>query len=161
MFLVYDRETISENSMIEKTYREALIQSTAYRELRQVVTEALSAYSLSSPEWALLGLVYENHQLGQKDIAELLSVEPPLVTQMIAGLKQKDMIEIQVSVQDARKKSVSLSKDMICKIPDIDEAVRKATSKVLKGCTHEEVAVYFKVLHTILLNTKDSNDQCL
>ena len=141
--------------MIEKTYREALIQSTAYRELRQVVTEALSAYALSPSEWALLGLVYENHQLGQKDIAELLSVEPPLVTQMIASLKQKNMIDIQVSPEDARKRYISLQEDVICKIPVIDEDVRAATSRILKGCTHEEISAYFKVLNTIILNRKE------
>ncbi len=130
--------------------------SIAYRELRAVVARTLEQYNISPSEWGLLGVLYEYPLLEQKEIAAFLSVEPPLVTQMITILRKKQMIEITNSPDDKRKKIVSLTLTTRSQIPLIETSVNQAIQNILKGCTPEEVSVYFKVLERIIENASNN-----
>ena len=93
------------------TYTTSLYQVKAQRILRDKVTHALSDYELSSTEWTILGQIYEHKDgIRLSELAIMLGVEAPLITNLIERLVKKELVQKHAHPRDKRAKLLFLTK---------------------------------------------------
>lgn len=136
--------------MIGKTYQESIIQGKAYRLLRARVRDILMKYQVSPAEWSVMGLLLEKKELFQFEISEYLSVEPPLVTNMVNAMERKGLIVKKISTADARRKSIVLTPHARKKMPQIEKVLHSEMKEVFGDLGEEKIKVYFEVLEHII-----------
>jgi len=134
-------------------YSVGLLQGRAYRALNIHLNRALFEYDLSIPEWKLIGILCEHGPMRLAEIADRLSVEAPLVTNLIDNLEKKELIERKNDPNDRRAKIISPTKAVNKMIPLIDTKVKFAMSKLLAGSERIELMHYIKVLQLIVNNS--------
>jgi DNA-binding MarR family transcriptional regulator len=133
-------------------YSAGLLQGKAYRTLNYHLSRSLDGYGLAIPEWKLLALLTERGSLKLAQLAELLSVEPPLVTKLIDMLEKKKLVTRLNDKNDRRAKliqSTSRGKEII---PKIEVEVKDKMRQLLVGVSREELLSYIKVLQVIVDN---------
>ncbi|HSI20915.1 MAG TPA: MarR family transcriptional regulator [Verrucomicrobiae bacterium] len=139
--------------MFSPTHYLALVQSRAYRALRQKVSIALDSFNVSMGEWTLLGQLNETKGLRLSEVASTLGVEAPLVTNAVKALHAKGFVALEVDSRDTRAKLLTLTKQGEKMLRPIEEAVRAALQPLLKGVSAKENQIYFKVLQRIVQNS--------
>lgn len=140
--------------MIGKTYQESIIQGKAYRLLWARVRDTLLQYQVSPAEWSVMGLLLEKKELFQFEISEYLSVEPPLVTNMVNAMEKKELIVKTTSTMDARRKSIILTEDARKKVPKIEKELQAEMQEIFGELGEEKVRIYFQVLEHIIKKTE-------
>ncbi len=130
-----------------------LLQGTAYSRLHANLTNVLTPFNLSIPEWKLLGQLYDHGNIRLSGLSELLSYDPPMVTKLTKGLEKKRLLRREYDRTDERAKIIVLTPDAIKLLKKIDPMVKKKLAEVLRGITQEELKTYIKVLTTIVNNT--------
>ncbi len=136
------------------TYRVGLLQAKAYRILKQSTAELLKPHGLSTFEWAFVGLLADNDSMRPKDAAYELGVEAPFVTQMVAGLKKKGLVQEARDKEDTRAKAISLTArghDVVSKLEPI---VRAGIRPLLGSISARDLLGYLTVLETIATNAE-------
>ena len=102
------------------TYRIGLLQSRAYRIMKQRTTQHLSVFDISPFDWALLGLLFDSKKgMRCRTIAEEIGVEAPFVTSRTRILKHKGLIDEKGDKVDHRAKILRLTekgKNFVTKI---------------------------------------------
>lgn len=134
------------------TYDIGLIQARAYRVLKQTTAHALKSESLSTIEWAMLGVI-SHHVNGVRTttIADELRVKPPLVSRLIAKAEAGGWIVITQGV-DKRERLVCLSEKAKRKIPIIEARIRKNLRPLLLGVSPRDLIGYLKTVASISEN---------
>lgn len=136
----------------QRAYNLGLTQGRAYRTLSSHLTKALYPFDISIPEWKLLGQLYDYGDMKLAKLAELLSVEAPLVTALVDKLEKKKLVARTNDTKDRRAKVITATKKGSTLIEEIEPGVRNAMRMLLKGITPEELKTYLKVLHAIDTN---------
>lgn len=136
------------------TYGIGLLQAKAFRILKQQTNEALKKYNISSVDWALLGVLHE-HAAGLRlsEIASILGVEAPFVTQTMDSLLAQDLIDKTALGNDARVKMLQLTDKGKRLIPEIEAHTRKEMRHLLHGASPRDVLAYRKILKVIIDNS--------
>lgn len=134
-------------------YSVGLLQGRAYRVLNTHLNKALYEFDLSIPEWKLIGLLCEHGPMRLAEIAERLSVEAPLVTNLIDNLEKKSLVERKNDKSDRRAKIISPTKKGNSMIPVIDKKVKYVMAQLLSGAERVEMMNYMKVLQLIVNNS--------
>jgi len=129
------------------TYHIGLLQTKAYRVLKQRTNIALADEKIGSLEWAFLGVLYENRQ-GVKliDLADAIGVEPPFVTELGSKLLKRGFVIYEKDKKDARAKLVLLTKSGIDFVDRVEKGLRLESKKWLRGLSAREVLLYIKVI---------------
>lgn len=139
------------------TYRLGLLQARAYRILKKSSSDHLVAVDISTLDWALLGLLYDEpkgYRLNK--VAELLGVEAPFVTEMVKALKRKGYVEQITDAKDSRAKILKLSAKGKEFVPILDASLKKKLRFLLSGASPKDIYGYLKVLEIIIQNEKKS-----
>ena len=82
------------------TYKSTLLQVKAQRIIRTHIVKLLSTFDLSLSEWIILGNLHERGGVRLADIANLLSVEAPLVTSLVVKLQKRGYLEHKMCIRD-------------------------------------------------------------
>lgn len=139
------------------TYGIGLLQAKAFRILKQETNDALKKYNISSVDWALLGVLQEHKDgLRLSEIASILGVEAPFVTQTMDSLLTQGLIEKTSLSNDARVKILQLTHKGRQLVPEIEEHTRKEMRHLLHGATARDVLGYRKILKVIIDNSHSS-----
>lgn len=147
--------SIIKNPKLLTTYHTGLVQAHAFRILKKRTNDLLTPYDLSTVEWALLGMLYEQKAgIRSKEAAELLSVDQPFVTVLLSHLKKLGLVEVNIDTQDARVKIVSLTPAGKTLVPKLEKILREGMRPLLKNLSIKELITYFKVLNFIVENEK-------
>ncbi|HLL60876.1 MAG TPA: MarR family transcriptional regulator [Candidatus Nitrosocosmicus sp.] len=135
------------------TFRLGLLQNKAFRNLKQWTSRMLAPYSLSSSDWAILGLLFENKE-GMRilELAKEMGVEPPFVTVLIDSLEVKKLVICELDKKDKRAKTARLTKKGFELVPEIEKILKKGSQDLLKGVSKLELLAYFRVLQAIVRN---------
>lgn len=150
--------SIIKNPKLLTTYHTGLVQAQAFRVLKKRTNELLEPFGLSTVEWALLGLLYEQKQgIRSKEVADLLAVDQPFVTVLLANLKKQKLVEVVADPNDARVKIVSLGSNGKTLVPKVEKILRSGMRPLLHGLSAKEVISYFKVLNYIVQNSKSAH----
>ncbi|CAN5145274.1 hypothetical protein BH09PAT1_BH09PAT1_8890 [soil metagenome] len=148
-------DTLDLSSGQLNAYSTGLLQGTAYNRLMARLTSALTPFSLSVPEWKLLGQLYDNSEIRLSELAGLLSYDPPMVTKIVKSLEKKSLVKRTQDVKDERAKMLTINPKGISLIKEIEPEVKGALRDVLKGVSRDELMIYLKVLMLIVKNTDE------
>ncbi len=141
----------------QKSYRVGLLQTKAYRVLKQHTAQALEQYDISTVEWAFLGLLNDQREgLRMNIVAQELGVEAPFVTQMMHKLDKTKYLEYKQDPQDSRAKLIMLTDDGKQFVDSTEKHLRQALKPLLKDIGINGILTYLEVLQKIVDNSKKS-----
>lgn len=140
---------LRKNPLIMSTYEAGLIQAQGYRTLKVFLDGFLKKYDLRMQEWALMGIVHDNKDLSLRKISDILDVEAPLTTRMVAELVRKGLLERAADPEDARIKVVNTTAIGDKLVNEVEAELRTKMREFLKGISPRELATYLKVLKKI------------
>lgn len=94
-----------------ETHAMLRMHAKEYRTVKNALMPTLIKHSLTPLKWMLIGVLHEN-TLGCRaaHLAAELTVEPPLITHLVAALKKSNLVKIRPDPQDGRAKIIHLSK---------------------------------------------------
>jgi len=136
------------------TYNTGIVQAKAYRAMRISLTNALKKYNLSMSEWALLGTIYDRKFVKYSDLADLLEVKAPLITKIVDGLIDKELVNSVKDKDDKRSKLLTVTPKATKSIPEIEKNVKNNTKNLIPDISHSELLIYVKVLHSLAKNLR-------
>ncbi len=142
-------------NQILHAYSTGLLQGTAYSRLHLRLTRALSAFSISIPQWKLLGQLYEHGDMRLSHLALRLSYDSPMVTKLAKQLEKKALLNRKTDKQDERGKIVSITTKGKEFIIQAEPVVKKEMNTILQGVSKTELLIYLKVLDAIVRNTEE------
>lgn len=136
-------------------YQHNLYQLRAQRVLRDRTSTVLAQYQLTTTEWIILGQIFE-HKDGIRlaELATLLGVEAPLITNVVDGLVEKELVEKHAHPRDRRAKLIFLTKKGHELLPGVEALLQEEMRTLTKGVSEEEIAMYLKVLQLIIKNSR-------
>jgi DNA-binding MarR family transcriptional regulator len=135
-----------------KAYDSGLVQGKAYRILTTNITDVLLPYSISMPEWKLLGQLAEGGNMKLAKLAELLAVEAPLVTALVDSLEKKGLVKRTSDPQDKRAKLIEATPKAMKILEELEPKVKAKARLLLDGISQDDLVTYLKVLDTIVKN---------
>lgn len=138
-----------------KAYSSGLLQGKAYSRLHTAVTRTLLPFTISIPEWKLLGQLHEHGKVKLNELAELLSYDPPMITKLVKGLEKKKFVLRTEDPRDERAKIITITSEGNKLIETLEPEVKKTMAMLLRGVSREELRVYIKVLIAIVNNTQE------
>ena len=139
----------------EPTYRAGLLHAHSYRILRKHASDELEVVELTTLDWSLLGLLYEQHKgYRSSKLALLLGVEAPFITETVRKLKKKGYVKEALDAKDSRAKIVCLTAKGRGFVPIYDRILCQRLNRLLAGVTPKDFSGYMKVLEAILKNSK-------
>lgn len=136
------------------SYISGILQGKAYRTMQNHLSDTLAAFELTIPEWKVLGLIYDNGPLRVSDLAEILDVDPPLITKLVNNLEEKKLVERVGDVNDKRSARIKVTMKGEHRISRIEPEVRAMLGQLLQGLTVKDMDIYKKVLATIVAQGK-------
>lgn len=142
------------NPLALHAYSTGLLQGKAYNILHTTLSRALFPFSISIPEWKLLGQLHENENIKLSELAELLSYDPPMVTKLVKQLEKKSLVKRTYDTKDERAKIISITPQGNNVVMEAEAPVKKVMNDLLKGVSREELLHYLKVLVTIVNNAE-------
>lgn len=134
-------------------YAVGLLQGKAYARLNNSLSTFLSQFSLSIPEWKLLGQAYEHQNIHLSTLANFLDYDPPMVTKLVKILEKKKLLERRPSEHDERAKVIVINKAGEKLIETVDPQIKLLMRGLLSGITTEQLNNYIFVLQTIVKNS--------
>lgn len=138
-----------------KTYRIGLLQAKAYRILNKRIDSLLSHTAITSCQWAILGLAYDNNKqgVGHKEMARLMGITAPSLTEMLVSLEKQNYVEYSKDIRDARAKLVHITKKGEGYVEKMEKVLRRGMKPLLKDSSLPDLAGYISVLESIIENT--------
>lgn len=142
------------------TYIAGNVQAKAYRVLREQVYAVLSQYDLTPTYWSMLGIIIEARDgVRQAEIARLMHVKAPLITNMARQLESQGLIQSVQNQFDARAKLLAVTPEGKKFVKTVETALNKNLRQLLAGVTDKELRTYHKVLTTIIANNAEQPHQ--
>ncbi len=140
----------------QKTYQVGLLQTKAYRVLKQRTAELLKTSDISTVEWAMLGILYDNSQgIRLNILADELGVEAPFVTKMMRKLLKNNLINLIADPEDSRAKVVCLTKQGKSFVEKTELYISKKMKNTFKDISKGDLLRYVLVLQTIVDSTQE------
>lgn len=140
-------------NMTEASYTSGLLQVNSYRILQFHITKVVKNFDINVIQWFILGKIYESQEVTSAEIAELLKVEPPLITNLTDGLVEMKLIAKNPSKNDKRLKILTLTQRGRNHIGRVEKSLQIEIARLLDGLTTKELTTYNKVLRTIVTNS--------
>ena len=135
------------------TFRVGLLQTKAYRILKQHTSNVLNEFDISSVEWALLGILCDSEKgIRASNLAEELGVEASFITQTLQKLKGTGYIELRKDSNDLRAKILSLSDKGKRFVNTTEKHLKEETEPLLKDINLKDLISYLSVMQKIIDN---------
>jgi DNA-binding MarR family transcriptional regulator len=139
--------------MTHPTYILSTTQTKAYRLLRKHVHKVLLEYGIATMYWSMLGIILEAKDgIRQVEIANMLQVKAPLITNMSKDLQGRGLIKVVQNQFDARAKLLAMTPEGKRFVKNVELELHFELQKLLRGLTDTDMMTYHKVLTTIIAN---------
>lgn len=126
-----------------------------YRALKTYTGDKLSVHNISTIDWALLGLLYDNSDgIRSSHLAEELGVEAPFVTVLFGKLKKMNLVDSKVDKNDSRVKNIFLTPKGKLFMPKVEAELFQELKIFIEDIPKKDVVVYLSVLEQIINNSK-------
>ncbi len=143
--------TIARN---RKTYAVGLLQSRAYRALKQQTAILLKEDGLTPVEWSMIGIIGDRPaSICASDIALILGVKAPLVSRLIKRLHAGGWIDI-VKSGDKRQRFLVLTSHGNKMLDTIEKRLHVGMRPLLRGVKAKDLLGYLHTLEAIEGNTR-------
>lgn len=116
------------------------------------MASVLQGYGINPTQWFILGLIKQDKNIRAADIANMLRVEPPLITIMSSELRSKGWIDKNLNPKDKRSNTFVLTDSGQQMVKEVEMRLRKDLEILLEDVSPAEMAAYQKVLETIVKN---------
>ena len=83
--------------------------SRAALELRKVFTQHMEAFGLTTPQFSILMLVFDNGDVNQKQLGQALDISPPNMAVTLDRMAERGWIERVRSTRDRRAQQIHLT----------------------------------------------------
>ena len=141
--------------MNEETYNSysVLLDRTA-RRVKQYAQQKFKElkFNVTVDQWLVMKHLYENEDMKQNELAEILFKDNPTLTRIIDLLCEKDMTIRKEHPTDRRCFHVALTKQGRSKVEQMKPKIQKIRLKAWEGLSREDFKHFQKVLNTIYNN---------
>lgn len=123
-----------------------------YRAFARAISAELQPYEISSGQWSVLRVLWDDEGLSQVELAERMRVEKASLTGVLDAMEKRGLIVRSRNTRDRRKINIHLTnrarmlKDKL--LPFIGKITRKAT----RGMTAGEVDTLRRLLTQVIDN---------
>jgi DNA-binding MarR family transcriptional regulator len=130
-----------------------LLDRTA-RRVKQYAQQKFKALELdiTVDQWLVLKHLYENENMKQNELAEILFKDNPTLTRIIDLLCDKGLTVRKLHPSDRRSFNVELTKEGIKKVENIKPKIREIRLKAWEGLSGRDFTHFKKVLNRIYQN---------
>lgn len=137
------------------TYKAGLLQAKVYRALKTYTGEKIAKHDISTIDWALLGLLFDNVEgMRAKALADELGVEAPFVTVLISKLQKKNLVATKPDLKDSRAKNIHLTAKGKQFVPKVEAGLYQEMKVFIEGIPKSDMLSYISVLEQINENSK-------
>ncbi len=141
--------------MNEETYSaySFLLDRTA-RRVKQYAQQRFKelGFNITVDQWLVLKHLYENEEMKQNELADLVFKDNPTVTRIIDLLCDKGLTERKVHPSDRRSFVVKLTKEGKKKVEQLKPKVKDIRLKAWDGLTERDFNQFKKILNSIYQN---------
>ena len=136
-----------------KTYNVGLLQAQVYRTLKKQTNEILKDYTLTTFDWAVLGILYESKD-GENaiNLAQEIDVSQAFISKVLKKLEVAKYIEIKIE-EDARYKKIFLTNIGRRNLEKIEPILKQKMKVLLKDIALTDLYGYINTLKKIVANT--------
>jgi DNA-binding MarR family transcriptional regulator len=130
-----------------------LLDRTAKR-VKQYAQQQFKAlgFNLTVDQWIVLKQLHEHGEMKQHELAERLFKDHPTLTRIIDLLCDKNLTVRQIHPNDRRSFQVSLTKEGMKKVQQLNPKVQEIRLKAWDGLTERDFAQFKKILNSIYEN---------
>lgn len=132
--------------------------NTSARFIKRRMDKSLDSFNLTTPQWAILKLLYNKNELTQAQIAYELKADRATTGTIILNLYEKEYIHKVIDKNDRRSYIISLTQKAKDIIKQIELIVNNITNEALEGVSEEEVKVLYDTLKQIINNLANEED---
>jgi len=135
------------------TYKKAVLQSVAYKRLREVANRELKTFHINTTQWLILGILFDkpgDHKVS--NIARDLQVEVPLITTLAHPLMMSGFVEQHADRKDRRSKPLSITQEGIDLMNLIEDRLAGPLEKLETGLSEADIRHYLATLQALIDN---------
>ena len=137
------------------TYHSGVAQAAAFRTVNRSVADFLLSYGLTRMQWYVVGLTRDASPGGMRisDLARKLNTTVPYITNLLASLESRGIVQKVRHKGDSRIKLVSIVESYIPTIDQIEADLREYLREHLYGEQHisrDELSTYIHVLYKLI-----------
>lgn len=137
-----------------------LLQAKAYRVLKKQTADALAEYRVSTVEWALLGLLFqEDKGMRSSKLAKELGVEAPFITALFRKLEKRGFVDAISDENDSRARNIRLTDEGIDFVQSTEQKMKQRMRPLIEGISVNDLMSYVAVLEKILQNNHTKHEQ--
>ncbi|MES2985759.1 MAG: MarR family winged helix-turn-helix transcriptional regulator [Patescibacteria group bacterium] len=135
------------------TYRVGLLHAKVYRLLKVITGEKLLEHNISTIDWALLGILYDDEKgLRFSALSDELIVEPPFVTVLVRELTKKELVETKSDPLDSRAKNVFITAKGRKFVEKVEVELRVHMKFLAKGIPKTDLITHLSVIEKMIEN---------
>jgi len=136
-----------------------LLDRTA-RRVKQYAQQKFKEYrfNVTVDQWLVLKHLYENGQMKQNELAEVLFKDNPTVTRIIDLLCEKNLTVRNAHPADRRCFLVGLTKQGKAKVEQMKPRIKDIRLKAWEGLSKSEFQHFQNILNTIYDNLSDKEN---
>jgi DNA-binding MarR family transcriptional regulator len=108
--------------------------------------------NITVDQWLLLKHLYENDNMKQNELAELLFKDNPTLTRIIDLLCEKGLTTRKLHPTDRRSFHVELTREGRKKVEYMKPKIKRIRLKAWEGLSKEDFTLFKRVLNTIYQN---------
>ncbi len=123
-----------------------------YLRQSRAIDETLKTHGLARSQWQVLSHVRRTGSLTQRELQELLQVEPATLTGIIDGLAAKGWLERSECAEDKRKRVVRLTAEGERRWADIPDVVDLVEARMVEGVSERDLRVVERVVERMTKN---------
>jgi DNA-binding MarR family transcriptional regulator len=118
----------------------------------QAMDTALKPYGIGRSQWYLLFHLQTGEKLSQRKLQDMLQVESATLTNLVASLVKKELIQQQVDPSNKRNKVIALTAAGEALKQSIPDPIEEARTKALRGIDEKDIVAAREVLKVAVRN---------
>lgn len=137
------------------TYEVGLQLARAHRVLKDHTDTVLTPYSITSVDWAILGILYEANEKPCRliDLSDQLGVEAPFTTKRVEALVKLGYVSVTPDTIDKRVRLSTLTSAGKKIVTTVEPLLRAESRQWLKGTSPTQLYGFLKVIKAICTNS--------
>lgn len=124
----------------------SLLYRQSYRVLNHVVANVLNKFEITPLEWAFLSAIYYSNEITVTELANLLGVETPMITQLANQDKIKTLILIKKSKDDKRVRTLSVNAKAKRMLAKLEKELDAVLNDFFSGVDQKDIDAHLRVL---------------
>src|SRR5687767_13704550 len=109
-------------------------------------------FNITVDQWLVLRHLYDQEDLNQKELAEIINKDTPTLTRIIDLLCDKGLTKRNISLDDRRSFNVALTPQGRKKVDQIKPKIKDVRLKAWEGLSERDFNQFKRILNTIYVN---------